>query len=543
MYDPNAQNSLIRLRNELNECCYDSSMKDYLSNMIIRIMNYPKKTTQARYFIKVMDLKKIMMVWYPMSVPFMNRNYNVPIQIYIMKNIPYEPPQIFLEVVQGSAASTLNKDIDQNNNRISTKSLRSWNQYSNIENILDEIFESFSKNFPLYKKKPNQQKPTTNQNNGGYYGMPKSKGSNPYQPSNNNINNNANNNNYYNQMGKYGYKPPTKSIYGRSMTLDGNKSNQQPSSFGGGIYGNNNNNNYNNNNQQPTSFGGGIYGNNNYNNRQEPSSFGGGIYSNNNNKNNNSNYNNNPQPNSFGGGIYENNNNNNYNQKPNSFGGGIYENNNNNNKKNENNNGNNQNGGFYDFTNKINQNQYNNNYNNNQPEYAAPPPIPLVKNVDEDLKNILLNEVCEKISNKLIEEKKRLNEQNKKMEEYKSKFYKENEKLKNFLNAQMQIKFKCEEDMTNMKNAIRKVKDYNDNNKIIIVDEENCLDYLDLPNKNAIKIIADEACMEEMILIVRKGFERKKISFDEALFFMRNSSRDLFSIKFLMERELNKYKY
>ena len=524
MYDPNAQNSLIRLRNELNECCYDSSMKDYLSNMIIRIMNYPKKTTQARYFIKVMDLKKIMMVWYPMSVPFMNRNYNVPIQIYIMKNIPYEPPQIFLEVVQGSAASTLNKDIDQNNNRISTKSLRSWNQYSNIENILDEIFESFSKNFPLYKKKPNQQKPPSNQNNGGYYGMPKSQGSNPYQPSNNNINNNANNNNYYNQMGKYGYKPPTKSIYGRSMTLDGNKNNKQPSSFGGGIYGNNNNNNYNNNNnQQPTSFGGGIYGNNNYNNKQEPTSFGGGIYSNNNNKNNNSNYNNNPQPNSFGGGIYENNNNNN-------------------NKKNENNNGNNQNGGFYDFTNKINQNQYNN-YNNNQPEYAAPPPIPLVKNVDEDLKNILLNEVCEKISNKLIEEKKRLKEQNRKIEEYKSKFYKENEKLKNFLNDQMQIKFKCEEDMTNMKNAIRKVKDYNDNNKIIIVDEENCLDYLDLPNKNAIKIIADEACMEEMILIVRKGFERKKISFDEALFFMRNSSRDLFSIKFLKERELNKYKY
>ena len=154
-----------------------------------------------------------------------------------------------------------------------------------------------------------------------------------------------------------------------------------------------------------------------------------------------------------------------------------------------------------------------------------------------------MNEVCEKISNKLIEEKKRLNYQNKKFDEYKSILYKENEKLKNFLNDQMQIKFKCEEDMTNMKNAIRKVKDYNDNNKIIIVDEENCLDYLDLPNKNAIKIIADEACMEEMILIVRKGFERKKISFDEALFFMRNSSRDLFSIKFLKERELNKYKY
>ena len=57
-----------------------------------------------------------------------------------------------------------------------------------------------------------------------------------------------------------------------------------------------------------------------------------------------------------------------------------------------------------------------------------------------------------------------------------------------------------------------------------------------------IVIIAEETCMEEMILIVRKGFEKKKISLDETINFMRNSARDLFAIKFLKDKLLNKYK-
>ena len=555
MYDSNAQSSLIKLRNELKECSYEQSMKDYLSNMIIRIMNYPKKRSQSRYYIKEIDQKKIMMILYPMSVPFMNKNYNIPIQIYIMKNIPYEPPQIFLEVVQGSAANANNKDIDQNNNRIMTKTLRTWNQYSNIETVLDEIFESFSKVFPLYKKKSNQQNPSPNQNNGVYHEISKNQEINSSQTNNNNINN-------YNQMGKYGYQPPNKSIYGRAMTNEENKNNnhnnvQQSSSFGVGINDKYNNNSYYKNNLQTNSLGVDINGNNNFNNNSKPNAFReGGIFETNNNKNNENN-NDNKQTDGFYDFTNKRNENNNGNNQNDLFYDFTS-------KRNENNNGNKQNDGFYDFTNKKNEIKYDNSLNdvfndlinkknennenkndnsNTQPEYADPPQFPIIKNVDEDLKNILLEEVFEKISNNLIEEKKRLNYQNKKMEEYKDKFYKENEKLKNFLDDQMQIKFKCEEDMTNLKNAIRKVKDYNDNNQIIIVDEENCLDYLDIPNNKAIKIIADEACMEEIVLIVRKGFEKKKISFDEALVFMRNSSRDLFAIKFLKEKEISNCKF
>ena len=95
MYDANSQNTQLRLRTELAQCGYNPSMKDYISNMIMQIMNYPKKTNPSRHFIKNMNQDKIIMVWYPMSIPFNNRNYNVPLQIFIMKNVPYEPPKYF----------------------------------------------------------------------------------------------------------------------------------------------------------------------------------------------------------------------------------------------------------------------------------------------------------------------------------------------------------------------------------------------------------------------------------------------------------------
>ena len=48
MYDANSQNTQLRLRTELAQCSYNPSMKDYISNMIMQIMNYPKKTNPSR---------------------------------------------------------------------------------------------------------------------------------------------------------------------------------------------------------------------------------------------------------------------------------------------------------------------------------------------------------------------------------------------------------------------------------------------------------------------------------------------------------------
>ena len=530
MYNANYQNTQLRLREELTQCGYNPSMKDYITNMLMQVLNFPKKTTQARHFIKTLNQDRLIMVWYPMSIPFGKKSYNVPLLIYFMKNIPKEPPQIFLEVVQGSAANPTNKDVNPNSKQVTTNTLKNWSQYSNIENAMNEIYASFTNVFPIYKTSGNSNPPPS-QNSTGYGNNNASGGGGIY-----NVLNNAVQNAY--QQQKYGqrsvYQPPTHSIYGRSMTLEGNQNKEQSSNtFGGGIYGQNNNNNNNNN-----TFGGGIYGQNNNNNNN---TFGGGIYGQNKNNNNNT----------FGGGIYGQNNNNNNN----TFGGGIY-------GQNKNNNyippanfyGNNNQTGNNQYQNQWGKNNYNNQYGNNNNQYGnynnqygnynqtQPNYMGVNSNPDEEFKNILVNEVSEKISNKLIEENKRLNVQNQKLKEYKAKFGEENEKVQNFVNRQFEIKSKCEEDMSNIKKVIKDVQDYNDNNKELTVNNENCLTFIDVPDPDALKIIANEASMEELVLIVRKGFERKKISFQDAISFMRNSSRDLFTIKFLKDKVIRKYR-
>ena len=471
MYGANAQNTQLNIRTELAKCSYNQSFKDYITNMIMQVMNYPKKTNPPRHFIKTMNQDKIIMIWYPMNVPFGSKSYNVPLQIYIMKNVPYEPPQIFLEVVQGSAANPTNKDINPNTRQILTNTLRNWSQYSNIDNAMNEIFASFTKVFPIYKTTGSNQNSAYNNNTGT------SGGGSIYNALNNEVKNSYQQNKYGQGLKSAYYQPHQTSIYGRSMTLEGQKNESASGgSFGSGIYSNQNNNNPTNS----STFGGGIYGNQNNNYYIPPSS---GIYGNNN-------------QNQYG----------NNNQYGNQYG--------------------------------------NNNYNNNQYGYnnpVQPNYMGVNSNPDEEFKNILVNEISEKISRQLIDENKRLNSQNQKLNEYKNQLGEENIKIQNFVNNQFDIKTKCEDDMSAINKAINQTKDYNENNRQRTLNKDNCLSFVDIPDSGALKVIASEVSMEEMILLVRKGFERKKVSFEDAISFMRNSSRDLFTIKFLKNKVIRRY--
>ena len=95
--------------------------------------------------------------------------------------------------------------------------------------------------------------------------------------------------------------------------------------------------------------------------------------------------------------------------------------------------------------------------------------------------------------------------------------------------------------MSNINKAIKSLKDYNEQNKEVSVNNKNYLTFLEILDPSALRIIANETSMEELILIVRKGFEKKKICFEDAISFMRNSSRDLFTIKFLKNKVIRKY--
>ncbi len=61
------------------------------------------------------------MVWYPMSIPFMNKNY------YIPHKIPYDPPRIIIDLKQGFLFNYINRNINPNNGEIVTPVLRNLN--------------------------------------------------------------------------------------------------------------------------------------------------------------------------------------------------------------------------------------------------------------------------------------------------------------------------------------------------------------------------------------------------------------------------------
>ena len=100
----------------------------------------------------IISLYKII-IYYSMRISLLNQKYNVPIKIVLMKDIPNEPPKFFIPLKERIGINKNNKDIDQTTFRIMTKTLRSWNQFSNIENVLDEIYESFTSHFPIFLKK------------------------------------------------------------------------------------------------------------------------------------------------------------------------------------------------------------------------------------------------------------------------------------------------------------------------------------------------------------------------------------------------------
>ena len=135
----------------IDGCNYDPRDKGNLIDMIKSMLNYPKKVDRAKFFIKEIFQDKIIMAWYPLTVPFENKFLNVPIKIYFKRKFQDEAPLILLDIIPGYEINENNKNIEPKTRKITTLSLEAWNFYSHIENVLDEIYESFSKHFPFNK--------------------------------------------------------------------------------------------------------------------------------------------------------------------------------------------------------------------------------------------------------------------------------------------------------------------------------------------------------------------------------------------------------
>ena len=416
------KNIKLEIFSAISLCSYPPNVTDSLTESITQIINYPYARSTPQYKIKTINQERIIAVRCPMDVSFNKKNYEVPIVIFFSKFIPLEPPKIFLEVSKGSAINPKTRDVDMNTRKILTPSLRSWNQSSNIINILNEIRNNFNKVFPIYKIKRNEHNDNLDsrltlntinfKNRNDNF-----QGSNTININNNAVfnfvNNNINSEKMNNNISPKNMNDPFANI--ASIFTENFINNQNNTNFNITYNTSNNNNNFTNNN--------------------------------------------------------------------------------------------------INSMNSINLN------NNN-------------------IKNILVEEVFDKISTKLISEYKKLNQQNKTLNNYKNQFKMENEKMEKYIGKKQEITNKCTKDLFNLNNEIKKFNEYIKKKKDCKITEENCLEFIKIDNPKALRAIANEISYEELIIMIKKGFEKNKIDFKEAISSTRNAARDLFISRVIREKTL-----
>ena len=226
----------IPILQEASLCSYPPNMKDYIVNAVIEVMGYPYKEQQPKYIRKKIGNDTIIMLWFSLSIPFNTKKYNIPINIYFMKNLPYEPPQVFIEVLQGSAVNPKATQIDQQTHRIMTPLLTMWNQYATFTAVMEEIRQSFVRVFPIYKKPVNQPPMVNNlygqpqpQMQSGYVGFQGMGGGNTFQRTGTSFYGQAMNPNpttmsMPNPQPSYGVQPQN-NLYGTNNTMNTNPPN------------------------------------------------------------------------------------------------------------------------------------------------------------------------------------------------------------------------------------------------------------------------------------------------------------------------------
>jgi len=160
-----------------------------------------------------------------------------------------------------------------------------------------------------------------------------------------------------------------------------------------------------------------------------------------------------------------------------------------------------------------------------------------------DIKKALIEEIKLSCEPKIKTEMKILKSQEEKLNNYKQTFYSQMEKIKSNLskkneneNTMTILINELEVDLSSKKNFIDKLGDQNLTN-------ENCFNFVDVknPEGNFIQILSMEATIEDMYIIVKRGFEKGAINFNDTMRFIRSLSKEAVKIKFIRDKIRKKY--
>ena len=149
-----------RILEDILQCSYQPLSRDFVTGAIIELQNISNTTQFFKLNRNVEGFSEtILCSKFVISVPLSDKMYDIPIIIYLGRNFPIDPPEIYLERTSKElAVSSKNYDVDPNTLKIHVQSLKLWVAYkSKVTSVINDIVYSFKSNFPIYKKTTNTQ--------------------------------------------------------------------------------------------------------------------------------------------------------------------------------------------------------------------------------------------------------------------------------------------------------------------------------------------------------------------------------------------------
>lgn len=117
------------------------------------------------------------------------------------------------------------------------------------------------------------------------------------------------------------------------------------------------------------------------------------------------------------------------------------------------------------------------------------------------------------------------------------------EKLAANLNKSDEVISKIQEELEKIKVEINNSKDAVFQKSSKFINKDNCFDFVSKDYKfdPVVNLLCSQATIEDILIYIKKGFEKGLISFDETIRSIRIYTRELMKLKFIRDKILNKY--
>lgn len=168
----------------------------------------------------------------------------------------------------------------------------------------------------------------------------------------------------------------------------------------------------------------------------------------------------------------------------------------------------------------------------------------MIEQTNANIKGILINQIKEKVQNRIIQEVNYQTETEKYLETAKLHLDYRAQKLSFNLDKSDEVINMIQDELKKINEDVNDIKNENTHKSSKFINKDNCYDFV-LKDKKfdlIVNNLCSQASIEDILIYIKKGFEKGAISFDETVKSIRFYSRALMKLKFIKDKMLNKFK-